>query len=207
MALHVALKTTTQIKCLSAYHNLHLVVYNYADNWPSYKHECTESSVHKDDPDCCRCIYNRWNCHTLNSTCERVYEMCPIERQVKVKGDCCPKCLEENIPVHEDLLSNQEVGGAHAENWPVFECTKSSVHPTNPDCCRCENNKWNCHLYTWRCKMVSEKCPPERQLKVEGSCCPACLEENIPSHQSYSSDGTFIRLYFQTCHVKYLQML
>lgn len=73
-----------------------------------------------------------------------------------------------------------------ADRWPNYECDETQKHPTDPDCCRCINHKWNCLLYRWfNCRRVN--CPESRQVKVPGKCCPVCLEANMPSPDSVPS--------------------
>ena len=91
---------------------------DYADSWPSAKRVCDRDSVHHTDPYCCRCTNYMWDCYTLKQACSKVDQQCPKERQVKVEGDCCPRCLQENVPSAQSLL-NEGLPAANVDEGEV----------------------------------------------------------------------------------------
>jgi hypothetical protein len=107
---------------------------------------------------CRRCF-----CYEGHEMCALI--TCPLptcQNPVIKRGDCCPTCGEDSIPLSPGMPTRCQStdGAAHAEGetWALDECTR----------CICHDGGVLCEI---------ESCPPvlcHHPVKLPNTCCPIC---------------------------------
>lgn len=136
-----------------------------------------------EDP-CLKCQCNNRRLECTKKACPVVN--CPLQKQVKEPGECCPKCvgqLNQMSSLHGRCL----IGGKLYSNGQKFQLYGCST-------CVCNNGTSFCRRVT--CPVLD--CPVELQTGPEdGSCCKKCPEVAemqsvcVYNQQTYQHDETW----------------
>ncbi|XP_059614066.1 BMP-binding endothelial regulator protein [Phlebotomus argentipes] len=122
----------------------------------------------------CQCSGKRLTC--VKKACPVL--QCPVSKQIKMPGECCPRCTERR----ESL---QVSGGkCFLGKGTQPDKTKFEADPCSP--CVCTNGTSICRRTT--CPVL--ECPPEMQYQKPDSCCPSCPPPTMELQSVCSHNGT-----------------
>lgn len=106
----------------------------------------------------CSCSNRRLTC--MKKACPVL--QCPPSKQIKLPGECCPKCSEKRSMPYQ--YAGKCILGKgfhdHGERYNADQCST----------CTCTNGTSICRRNT--CSVL--ECSPEIQITTPGQCCPHC---------------------------------
>lgn len=124
-----------------------------------------------EDP-CVKCSCSGKSLTCVKKACPVL--QCPLSKQIKRRGDCCPRCTEHklelfNIPGTCTLAKGFH---AHGKHFNADLCSK----------CTCHNGTSWCRRNT--CPVLD--CPEETQDRNPFDCCPRCVAQVMRSVCTYN---------------------
>jgi BMP-binding endothelial regulator protein len=126
----------------------------------------------------CQCSGKRLTC--TKKACPVL--QCPITKQAKAPGECCPRCVErrELMQIPGKCIVGRQFH-QHGKHFSVDHCTR----------CTCVNGTSICQRNT--CPIL--ECPQEYQEITPGDCCPRCPQvDEVKSICSYDGKTYQVRI-------------
>ncbi|XP_055687779.1 BMP-binding endothelial regulator protein [Lutzomyia longipalpis] len=128
----------------------------------------------REDP-CLKCQCNGKRLTCMKKACPVL--QCPVSKQVKLPGECCPRCTERREI--RQFPGKCILGKGFHTDKKKFE-----ADPCSP--CICTNGTSICRRTT--CPVL--ECPPEMQYQEPDSCCPTCPPPTMELHSVCTHNGT-----------------
>lgn len=120
-------------------------------------HDGREVTLSEDPCLRCSCSNKRLTC--VKKACPIL--QCPLSKQIKTPGECCPRCKDKRYITH--FPGNCILGNGFHGNGKKFSPDQCSI-------CTCVNGTSICRRNT--CPVL--ECAPEFQKNRPGDCCPTC---------------------------------